>query len=154
MRSASTFRHYTSACTLFHCIVAQTWHNTRALCKETIELHCACGRWIKWWRHVKSKPDNDRAYATRYPVKYIYIYIDNLIGTTKRILRIGSIPVNNSSELMVTVFTLYRRYAARASIVQSQPSSLFYQIDYLTTSRSFFVLTFHICHVVRRCINV
>ena len=78
---------------------------------------------------------------------------ENLIGTSKRILRIGSIPVNNSSELMVTVFTLYRRYAARATIVQSQPSSLFYQIDYLSTSRSFFVLTFHICHVVRRCIN-
>ena len=68
MRTASTFRHYTSACTLFHCIAAQTWRNTRALYRETIELHCACGRWTMWWRHVNSKPDTDRAYATRYPV--------------------------------------------------------------------------------------
>ena len=74
--------------------------------------------------------------------------IENLIGTSKRILRIGSIPVNNSSELMVTVFTLYRRYAARTTIVQSQSSSLFYQIDYLSTSRSFFDLTFHISFVM------
>ena len=81
-------------------------------------------RFSSWWQWVK----------------------ENLIGTSKRILRIGSIPVNNSSELIVTVFTLYRRYAARATIVQSQPSSLFYQIDYLSTSRSFFILTFHICH--------
>ena len=42
----------------------------RALYNETIELHCTCRRGSKRWRHVKCKPDNDRAYAARYPVIY------------------------------------------------------------------------------------
>ena len=52
----------------------------------------------------------------------------------------------SSLTLDCNVVFAIKAYAARATIVQSQPSSLFYQIDYLSTSRWFFFLTFHICH--------